>query len=138
MAIWSNLLRVVLSIALVLNGIGGAVAATRMHADQISAAEHTSSPKPANTAMPCHQHQLSQAADGHTSAQSAPAAPEKSQLPDCCESGICACACAHATQVVLLAPPGTVPILNRNLTVKPLPLAHAAPALPHLIRPPIG
>lgn len=137
MAVRSKLLRVLLSIALILNGIGSGVAATRMHANQMSDADHSSSAMATSATKPCHQHQGSGNGAGHPSPQSDPD-PGKATVPDCCASGLCACACAHAAQVALLAPSRLLPVPSGSLVVKQLPLEHAAPALPHLIRPPIG
>jgi hypothetical protein len=138
MTVWLTLLRVFLSVALVLNGIGGAIASTRMHADQAATVERSASSKMASTGMPCHEHQLAQAGEGHSVPPSDPAPSGKSPTPDCCKSGICTCACAHAAQVALPAFQAAVPAPDHSLAVNPLALAHAAPALPHPIRPPIG
>ena len=138
MTSWSALLRVFLSIALVLNGIGGAIASTRMHLDQPSTAEQAASQKVASTAMPCHEHQNVPVAQGHAGQTSDPAPSGKAPAPDCCKSGAGACAGAHAAQVAFAVLQAAVPVLNRSAAVKPMLLAHAAPELPHLIRPPIG
>ena len=123
------LFRLLLSVALVLNGIGGAMAATRMHVEQASTAEHVRTPESAG--MPCHE-------DQGTSERKTGAPHEQSPAPDCCTSGVCACACAHVSQVPLPALPSTESVPGRDLTVAHMSLGLAAPALPHLIRPPIG
>ena len=119
-------LRILLSLALVLNGTSGAwamqsapEAAPAMHAAHAMAAEAAE--------PPCHQH-----------ADVAPATPDPTPMPDdCCQTAACQCACAHlpaaafAMALVLPAPmPGTV-LAART------PSGHAAPALPHQTRPPI-
>ena len=58
--------------------------------------------------------------------------------PDCCKSSACRCACVHACASALPARLHVSVQLALGLDVMPLPLGHAAPALPHLIRPPIG
>nr|WP_280640385.1 CopL family metal-binding regulatory protein [Pseudoxanthomonas mexicana] len=58
--------------------------------------------------------------------------------PDCCKSSACRCACVHACASALPAHMYVSVQLALGLHVMPLPLGHAAPALPHLIRPPIG
>src|SRR3546814_7838362 len=77
------LFRLLLSVALVLNGIGGAMAATRMHVEQASTAEQVR--MPASAGMPCHDEQG--AAEGDAGAPH-----EESPAPDCCKSRLCACA----------------------------------------------
>ncbi|WP_140908517.1 CopL family metal-binding regulatory protein [Cognatiluteimonas lumbrici] len=122
------LFRLLLSVALVLNGIGGAMAATRMHVEQASTAEQVR--MPASAGIPCHDEQG--AAEGDAGAPH-----EESPAPDCCKSGLCACACAHVSQVPLPALPSTELVAGRDLAVAHMSLGHATPALPHLIRPPI-
>lgn len=122
------LFRLLLSVALVLNGIGGATAATRMHVEQASTAEQVR--MPASAGIPCHDEQG--AAEGDAGAPH-----EESPAPDCCKSGLCACACAHVSQVPLPALPSTELVAGRDLAVAHMSLGHATPALPHLIRPPI-
>ena len=118
-------LRVLLCISLVLNGSGPATASVQMQM--------------AHAKPSCHEQP-----DAGTSAAAAelPDAtpdptPSKPPLPDCCKSGACSGACMQSSQGVipLQALPRTmrthVDSLGRQ---KP---EHAAPALPHLIRPPI-
>ncbi|WP_313231832.1 CopL family metal-binding regulatory protein [Stenotrophomonas acidaminiphila] len=58
--------------------------------------------------------------------------------PDCCKSSACRCACVHACASALPTYLYVSVQLALGLHVRPLPLGHTAPALPHLIRPPIG
>ena len=138
MKVWPALLRVLVSIALILNGVGGAVAATRMHVAPVATVEQMASPKVASTGMPCHEHQVAQTAADAQHVPSGPLPSGKAPVPDCCKSGACTCACAHVAAVALPSLQRAAPVPNRNLAIRRLPMSHAAPALPHLIRPPIG
>ena len=111
------LLRLLLCVALLLNGTASAMAAARM---AIPAAE------PQGMAMMDHAAEPAQAPQGSDPA------------PDCCTSGICQCTCVHAAQIALpfvLAP--AFDARGARIAL-PMPAGHAQPALPHLIRPPIG
>ena len=141
MSLRSVMLRFALSLALVLNGASSAAASIRMHADAGLVATVTSVKADAAAEdMPCHQHHQS-----NTSAQpEAPAiaaempAESKQAAPDCCTSGTCGCACVHAAQATLpagLIAPAFVSQVEGAMSISP---GHVAPALPHLIRPPIG
>ena len=137
------LLRLLLCIALVFNGAASAMASVQMmqmHADGQGTA---SVPVPtmvagAEPAMPCHH-------DGqasHSQDAAAAATPSKDQqphqTPDCCKSSTCTCACVHqaAAMVPMLVFQGAT--LLHVGSVRSMTLGHPAPALPHLIRPPIG
>ena len=118
------LLRVLLCLALVANGIASAQAQVRMAL--------TSAPVGApHVAMPCHD----DAGD-----RAMPAAPDAG-LPGhdaCCQDGRCDCPCAPALVQLVLVPrlpdagPRALP------AAAPLLQAHREPRLPHRIRPPIG
>lgn len=142
---WSILLRVLLSLVLVLNGTASAMAATSMPMNHFAAhmpkkAPVAVSPQMASD-MPCPQHHPASAAvSSHDLPNAVHPAPEKSKhpAPDCCKFGTCTCACTQLAQA-------TFPSLNigtiafdGNRHVHWLTSAHTAPALPHLIRPPIG
>lgn len=118
-------LRLLLSVTLVWNGIGGAMAATRMHVEQATIAV------PESAGTPCHEHQHPD--NGNTGTQH-----EESPAPDCCKSGLCVCACAHLSQVPLPSLPLTGFVAFHDLAAAYELLGRAPPALPHLIRPPIG
>jgi len=51
---------------------------------------------------------------------------------------MCRCACAHPAQAAVPMVAFTPLPVESAGNVRPLASAHAAPALPHLIRPPIG
>lgn len=134
------LLRLMLCVALVFNGATSAMASVQMAQMHGQAGEmHTS----ASTAMaeaelampPCHHD--GQAA--HTgSADIAKPAKGEHPAPDCCKSSTCTCACvSHVAAVVPMAPFLTTAVARAG-SVRPMALGHPAPALLHLIRPPIS
>jgi hypothetical protein len=127
------LLRLLLSLALVLNGTVPAMAAVRM---QLAAGAEAASAQQGQT--PCHEAGAMAAYGGMDHGPAMPL-PDKSpqKAPDCCKGG-CTCACMQPTQA---APPvAMVPMMAAAPApvVHRLALGHANPALPHLIRPPIG
>lgn len=139
MSPWSFLLRVLLSLSLALNGVTAAAAAT--HMPLMHEATTQASPAVAaegNQDMPCHGHHASKANAGHDAPAATPDKTTSKSSPDCCKSGACRCACVHAAQAALTDWPIAASTVERDLSVRPLLLGHAAPALPHLIRPPIG
>lgn len=136
------LLRLLLCVALVFNGAASAMASVQMmqmHADGHEAASTPVAPMAsAESEMPCHH-------DGqpaHSQDAAAAATPSKDQqphqTPDCCKSSTCTCACVHqaAAMVPMLVFQGAT--LLHVGSVRSMTLGHPAPALPHLIRPPIG
>jgi hypothetical protein len=147
MVSWSTLLRVLLSLSLVLNGATGAAAAVRMqvHAGMPEPARTTSVADSAPDMRMSHEgsscHHSDGASDsigtGLQSVTDPASGKSKHPAPDCCKSSACRCACAHAAQAALpsLSLAGLAPDHDRS--VRPLALAHAEPAIPHLIRPPI-
>lgn len=142
MSVWALLLRVLLSVALVLNGATGAAAAVHMqmpHDDgQALPTLVAESPESSSVDMPCH-HQATGTSDEAPLAAADPApAGSKHSTPDCCKSSSCNCVCAHATQAPLASTFIHAPLVDRSQNVRPLLLGHPAPALPHLNRPPIG
>jgi hypothetical protein len=152
MSIGSVLLRLLLSLCLVLNGTAAAAASA-----QLPMAQHTN-PATAEAAhqgtsteaMPCHGHHDAMAAAmpgdasmhgipmQHAPAANTPQPTKPKHTPDCCKSGTCRCACVHIAQVGVpaLRIPDVAPDHQRS--VRALAPGHAAPALPHPIRPPIG
>jgi hypothetical protein len=114
------LLRVLLSLALVLNGIGSAIAAVHLPAGH-DLAPATALPD----AAPCHDPAPVTPADGGDDGT-------------CCDGARCDCACTVAgttvaTGVVLPFPTRPVALATHRLDA-----GHRAPALAHPIRPPIG
>lgn len=132
MPAWSLLLRLLLAVALVFNGVEPAVAA--VHAGHMTAPAVVVEPAPvADEAMSCEHHQAGTAKQP----QSVPV-EEAPASPDCCESGACRCACVHSTPVALIDLGFVAPVIEHVESVRPMTLGHADAALPHLIRPPIG
>ena len=111
-------LRLLLALAIVLNGMAIATAGTP-HDRQ---------------APPCHgDHAMADMGDMGDMPQ--PDHPEQ-PAPDCCEAGQCACACmqpAQAASPASIAAHGALAIPD----VRPLVLGHPGPVLPQPIRPPI-
>lgn len=130
------LLRVMLSVVLILNGIGSAVASVQTaHAGNVTMAM----PVPGDAGMPCDGDHHAQAEPAQADGVTVLATGQPSQPgPDCCDSGACRCACMHQAQVAVavLLPIDAVIIHAR--AVLPPAAGHSTPALPHLIRPPIG
>ena len=134
----SILLRVLLSAALVLNGISSAVASAQM----VSAANVTPA---AIAADPHAQHGVavpepSQGAcheDGTTPDGDAPSARHGKHVTDCCQAGMCACHCMQQSQVTFAPPVLASPQVAHSASVRAMSSAHETPPLPHLIRPPI-
>lgn len=141
MSPWSVLLRVMLIFVLVLNGAGAAAASVTMM--QASMPETASNVMQAASAMqdgmPCHDMAQTMAK---------PASPEiaieasghagKPMAPDCCKSGTCQCACMQAAHAALPAMLAFAVDSPHSDVAHPMPIGHADPALPHLVRPPIG
>ena len=133
-------LRLLLSLVLVLNGIGTSVAATRMvfeHATHSGVPSRHTALQAQPTAMSgCHHHELSSPAS-----KSAPAIGDtgagKTQLPDCCKSK-CDCACLQATPAAIMTALVQGVPATRGLSVLAISQAYPAPALSDLNRPPIG
>jgi hypothetical protein len=139
----SLLLRVFLSLCLILNGVASAAASAQMPmsmSPSMPMSPHETATTPpsitAADAMPCHGHHAT--AQQPAPASEAPAPAQPKHAPDCCKSGTCRCACVHIAQlgVPALQWPAAAPEHARS--VRTLALGHAAPALPHPIRPPIG
>jgi len=141
-------LRVLLCISLVFYGSGANAAATGMQMAYATAAAATVSstdPVPGATATAsCHDANATgipaagqpiAGADDDTSGAQA----STSASPDCCEaSSSCDCSCTQQVQIATTALIVRGPVPARSTAVRPMTTGHASPALPHLIRPPIG
>lgn len=145
---WSVLLRVVLSVVLVLNGAGTAAASvtmmqTTMPENAAATAQGVQESSAMQAGMPCHG--MAQTAVTAASPDTAAQAPDpaahgkgKPAAPDCCKSGTCQCACMQAAHAALAAMPAFALVSPHSDVPHPMPAGHADPALPHLVRPPIG
>lgn len=138
----SCLLRVLLIVALLVNGVGSAYASTRMlnmmQTTRVADVVSDSQPADAHAGM----HDMTQG--GCHDAMGADAAPVPSPPPhdhdgsDCCKGNTCRCICLYAATAVTLPPADVPQALHPRLMSAWRSLSYAAPALPHLIRPPIG
>jgi hypothetical protein len=125
MSRWSSLFRALLCLALVLNGVGTAYAATGM---QLSQHQHgNGTPQQAAGDHACH---------GQPAGTGEETPPEP--RPSCCDGGICACACASFAHA-MPAQPATTAAAWSNPTIPPaLSPGYSSAALQRLVRPPIG
>lgn len=140
----SILLRLLLCVTLILNGISGATAAVRMAAGHAEHAEQPMAAVPdagmAAQAMACHGNDAATTAMADMAhsvdpvqAPATPAEPEQ-----CCDSSACQCACVHQSAATIVASFLVAPLPPAVGTAGTLDVSHRAPALPHLIRPPIS
>jgi hypothetical protein len=135
------LLHALLSLALVANGIGAAMASvhTVCAHDAVAAAAPVAEP-------PCHEGMGADASNMHngmhhdnvlqSSVSQQPSDSDKESCGDCADH--CQCACdAHGLAALM---PSTVLLSPATgIAYTPAPsYAHAAPELPHPVRPPIG
>lgn len=138
------LLRVLLILVLVSNGIWSAYASIGMgegmghsHSSDVSA-ETKPQPVPLSS---CSDHRDGMVMKPVASEQ-APASPALPEDPhgssDCCDPSHCTCPCVHACAALPLLASRMPDSMGHDLGVRPLSLGHPSPALPHLIRPPIG
>jgi hypothetical protein len=146
MPVLSMLLRLTLSVVLILNGVGTALAGTRMQLEQDVHARHAAqASQPAVDAQaepPCHQHQHAAASPAPVEKQAAAVdATEKSKTPaapDCCKSANCGCACMYTVAGVVVSPLLRAVFSPHAVMASAGSSGHHAPSLPQLIRPPIG
>jgi len=136
------LLRFLLCISLILNGSGFAMAsphARMAHTDSM-AMPVVSPEATAATEPPCHteQHSAVHASEVSDEAHDGSPADSKSPAPDCCASDTCQCACMHQAQAAIPLHALTHGIVEHTGGARMRKSGHPAPALPHLIRPPIG
>jgi hypothetical protein len=137
---WSLALRLLLALAFALDGSTSAVAGARMAAADAMQASMSARGPGSLHADACAGHSEGGHAVDHTDDHPAagPASPHDRSTPDCCKGGACQCACTHATHA-LAAGIAVVPRSIQRARVLNLAAANPpAPALPHLIRPPIG
>lgn len=139
------MLRVLLVLALIANGTGSVLAATRMQVESFgarAAAADVAQFDASTAAAPCDEHAGIDAMVMDASATT-PHTPDDTQdsdagSDDCCASGFCLCACVQHAVAGMANLHVLEPGIDRDTTAQVLSIGHAAPALPHLIRPPIG
>lgn len=155
MSLFSLLLRVLLCVSLIANGVGFAQASTRM---QLAHAAHGPNapalPDALRSAQNCHpgmtmaSHSgdampaMDHAAMGH----SVPMHDESASVADvglqdaadCCNGNSCQCACVQYASAAFTAAISTGPVPVHAAVLLGGTSQHASPRLPHLIRPPIG
>jgi hypothetical protein len=137
---FSTLLRLLLAVVLVLNGIGAAGAEVRMQLHAGTAGGESTAPAIAKTAgPPCHQGMaVPTAAQAEQAAVELAGVKSKVPAPDCCKFGTCTCALMYPVTGVM-ASAFVHPLLFANAAVySPHVVEHRPPTLPHLIRPPIS
>ena len=141
MSAWSITFRLILMLALVLNGAASAVAGVRMatgHEHAVQTPAKTSAAAHASTS--CHDEAANGIAVEQGARDHAAKVPESDRgpSPDCCTADMCQCACTHCTQVRAPVVAVAKPAFDRLGRVDSPAAGHPAPELLHLIRPPIG
>lgn len=140
MSVHAIALRVLLILALVLNGAGHAQTPLQMRADA-GAPQRSQHDRLVVDAgiLHCAGHQApTTAAAAGDPADAADPDDGDHALPDCCKSSACRCACTHACSSLMPAVAQTVAVTAQELSPAAMALGYPAPALPHLIRPPIA
>lgn len=132
----ATLLRVLLSIILVLNGPGYAVAATQMA--QANVAQDASPVAKREVARPCHEHDMAAMQADAPVAIDVGAAKPGHPAPDCCKSGKCVCASTQPASLTLAALSLRETEIDRTINLPTLLIGHISPLLAHPIRPPIS
>lgn len=139
------LLHVLLSLALLANGIGAAMASAHagcVHSTSVVAAVA----EPPVADPPCHGDMAPPSVPsesdrahhgGHGEASSADAHGDGDDCGSACENA-CDCACTAHAQAALMPPTLLLHASARIAHVETFAYAYAAPALPHPVRPPIG
>lgn len=125
------LVRLLLCLALVANGTSAVYASARMAFDSgksSTAMEQEAEP-------PCHD--VADMQDGVMIADTGSQAPADSH-DDCCPPGACLCSCVSHAPTILTVHAIALTTRSAASPVSALRSSHASPALPHLIRPPIG
>lgn len=127
------LLRVLLCIALILNGSGLAVAATQMHVQHAAMA----GPAPDSPSAPDHRATCGEHSTAATPATDAPLPGDHSAAADCCQGASCDAACPVGLLATLTAPDQGWRMTPQVLAVRPALSDHPAPVLHNRYRPPI-
>lgn len=143
MPLFSILPRVFLILVLILNGAGNTYASVGM---ALGAGHHQASSTDTDeeqvAMLPCSDHQAAMLVGSETAAgeNAAPALPPDDQhgSPDCCDPLHCKCPCVHACTALPVVASKMLTDFGHDASVRRLQPEHPSPALPHLIRPPIG
>ena len=137
----SIVMRMLLCVALILNGSGYAFAATQMELQHLVMASEIAGAPAADPATPCHESAAVSPADVTPHhATTVDCVAEKAHTPEqgCCQPSQCSCDCLqHATSAVRHALPSAY-IPREARVVSAQAARHASPLLPNLFRPPIG
>lgn len=137
------LLRIALISILVLNGVTSAFASVHMHMSESIPAQArlATAETDASKTSHCAGHGDHMAAtEQQTDAASAATTSNNGDdppVPDCCKKR-CDCACVHACATAVPVATQTAFAIPHDLSTRFMALGHPSPALPHLIRPPIG
>jgi hypothetical protein len=130
-----TLMHLLVSLALILNGVGAAAASVVVATTVVSAAglvvstgEAARDGQEVGTKSGCHE--------SHDSTK--PPTAKSPQDSDCCEDGTCGCGCAHQSQVVLAAEFLAMPAIAPASTQWGRLAAPLSPSLPQPVRPPIA
>ncbi len=141
------LLHVLLSLALLANGIGAAMASAHAgcaHSATAAAPSGagSSTEQPSVDEPPCHDDMAAEAAapmqdTGHTSLPGDTSSTHAHDSGDDC-GGACTCDCTAHCQAALMPPTPMLHASARIAHAEAAAYTHATPALPHPIRPPIA
>lgn len=138
------LLRALLILTLVANGVGAAQAAVRMHAShQLAMGTAVASPADDAVSSGCHESSKSAtraAPSGHVGMGHSDAAASDAGAQDmsCCDGGACDCVCAQHLSGLRVSFTEIGWSLERSATHRWTLTERASPQLAHPIRPPIG
>lgn len=138
----SLLLHALLSLALVANGIGAAMASASAGCVNATAAVASPVAEPPAVEPPCHGDMAPEAASPmhdatHASLPGDASSADHHGDDDNCDSA-CDCACKAHGQAALMPPTLLLHACIRIAHADTPVYDHAAPALPHPVRPPIG
>lgn len=150
MSLFSLLLRVLLCVTLIANGVGFAQASTRMQLAHATHGAHAAQVEVASTpAEECHPGMtmashagtpmpvMDHAAMGHGDAGTG-TLDSAADSADCCAGNTCQCACTQHASTAFIATVAAGATPAHSVLVVGGSSQHASPRLPHLIRPPIG
>lgn len=159
MPVYSLLLRMLLCVVLVANGVGAVQAGVRMQTAHVvhGATTRAAVSSTVGRADACHSasamtadaergmppmdhagmghdgvHPVSDSSDGPL-----PADGGTDEPMDCCDGSRCQCACTQHASATFIEPVAGAPLASHVVVAVRGSSQHASPRLPHLIRPPI-